>query len=86
MTYTIVAMGIAIASIIVSMYLLWVLHAFRDEVRMHRDNNRFFIEQYDNILDNWRKCSELIEYVSNVNKELIETNERLMKMNDVHDE
>lgn len=86
MTYTIVAMGIAIASIIVSMYLLWVLHAFRDEVRMHRDNNRFFIEQYDNILDNWIKCSELIEYVSNVNKELIATNERLMKMNDVHDE
>lgn len=86
MTYTIVAMGIAIASMIVSMYLLWVLHAFRDEVRMHRDNNRFFIEQYNDILDNWKKCSELIEYVSNVNKELIAMNEIPIKSDDIHNE
>ena len=86
MTYTIAAMGIAIASIIVSMYLLWVLHAFRDEVRMHRDNNRFFIEQYNDILDNWRKCVKLIEDVSNVNKELIAMNKRLLKSDDIHNE
>ena len=85
-TYTIIAMGIAIASIIVLMYLYWIVHTFRDEVRMLRDNNRFYIERYDNILDNWRKCVKLVEDVSNDNKELLAMNRRLLKLNDIHDE
>lgn len=85
-TYTIIAMGIAIASMIVSMYLLWILHTFRDEVRMLRDNNRFYIERYDNILDNWRKCVKLVEDVSSDSKELLAMNRRLLKLNDIHDE
>ena len=85
-TCTIIAMGIAIASIILSIYLLWIMHTFRDEVRMLRDNNRFYIERYDNILEKWRKCVKLVEDVSSVNKELIATNERLLKLNDIHDE
>ena len=85
-TYTIIAMGIAIASIIVLMYLYWIVHTFRDEVRMLRDNNRFYIERYDNILDNWRKCVKLVEDVSNDNKELLAMNRRRLKLNDIHDE
>ena len=86
MTYTIAAMGIAIASIILSIYLLWIMDTFRDEMRMLRDDNRFYIERYDNILDNWRKCAKLIEDVSNDSKELIAMNKKLLKLNDVRDE
>ena len=53
---------------------------------MLRDNNRFYIERYDNILDNWRKCVKLVEDVSNDNKELLAMNRRLLKLNDIHDE
>lgn len=85
-TYTIISMGIAIASMIVSMYLLWILHTFRDEVRMLRDNNRFYIERYDSVLDNWKKCVKLIEDVSSDNKDLIAINRRLLKSDDIHNE
>lgn len=86
MTYTVISMGIAIASMILSTYLLWKIYIFQSEMDILRDNNHFYMDQYDKILENWKRCSKLVEDVISTNRELIAINKRLLKSDDVYDD
>lgn len=86
MTYTVISMGIAIASIIVSIYLLFVIHTLRDEVLMLHDQNHFYMERYDNILKNWSRCTKLVGDVISNDEKIIAINKELLKSDDVYDD
>ena len=86
MTFNVISMTIAIASIILSIYLIWTIYTLRDEMSILRDNNHFCMDRYDKILENWERCSKLVEDVISINRELIAINKRLLKSDDVYKE
>lgn len=86
MTYTVISMGIAIASIIVSIYLLFVIHTLRDEVLILHDQNHFYMERYDNILKSWSRCTKLVGDVISNDEKIIAINKELLKSDDVYDD
>lgn len=72
-------------AVIVSFYLWWKLDELRSEVDILRDQNRFYMDRYDNILKNWYRCTKLTEDVIDDNRKLLAMIQRQRKSDDICD-
>lgn len=72
-------------AVIVSFYLRWKLDELRSEVDIFRDQNRFYMDRYDNILKNWSRCTKLTEDVIDDNRKLLAMIQRQRKSDDICD-